>query len=146
MGRNYIGKKRVYTPQQKLEHNARNKRWRDRNPEKAKQHQRNYREKNTLKLREVRASWIKRNPEYKALADKRRAARSPEKLQARRAIATAVRRGELQKDICKFCGAGKAQAHHNDYNKPLDVLWLCVDHHRAWHRIFMATSVERMAA
>ena len=30
---------------------------------------------------------------------------------------------------CQICGR-KAEAHHYDYNKPLDVLWLCRSHHR----------------
>lgn len=32
-----------------------------------------------------------------------------------------------------FCGK-KAQAHHPDYTKPLDVIWLCSSHHAEEHR------------
>ena len=27
------------------------------------------------------------------------------------------------------------QAHHCDYNKPLDVLWLCQGCHHSWHKL-----------
>jgi ribosomal protein L15E len=31
------------------------------------------------------------------------------------------------------CGAKKSVAHHEDYKKPLDVIWLCQEHHKAVH-------------
>ena len=34
---------------------------------------------------------------------------------------------------CEICGKEKTNAHHDDYNKPLDVRWLCVLHHRRFH-------------
>lgn len=33
---------------------------------------------------------------------------------------------------CIVCG-GKAEAHHDDYDKPLEVQWLCFKHHRQYH-------------
>ena len=40
----------------------------------------------------------------------------------------AIRKGRVQRLPCIVCG-GKAQAHHSDYSKPLDVDWLCRKHH-----------------
>lgn len=36
---------------------------------------------------------------------------------------------------CSICGSTRQiQGHHLDYQRPLDVLWLCVDCHKAVHR------------
>lgn len=45
----------------------------------------------------------------------------------------AVELGVLAKTNCIRCGA-VAEAHHPDYSKPLDVVWLCQAHHRAAHK------------
>lgn len=44
-------------------------------------------------------------------------------------VADAKRKGKLVPQDCSACGA-KAEAHHNDYDKPLEVVWLCRKHHR----------------
>lgn len=41
---------------------------------------------------------------------------------------------KLTKQSCQICGAEKAEAHHCDYNKPLEVMWLCKKHHVEWHK------------
>lgn len=46
----------------------------------------------------------------------------------------AVQSGELIKLPCEVCGCKKSEAHHCDYNKPLDVRWLCKKHHTEWHK------------
>lgn len=41
---------------------------------------------------------------------------------------------KLEKMPCCMCGTTeKIHAHHDDYMKPLDVMWLCVTHHIARH-------------
>lgn len=54
------------------------------------------------------------------------------RIAARVAVRNAIRRGELVKGQC-FCGATRVQAHHHDYSKPLDVVWLCHQHHVELH-------------
>jgi len=44
-----------------------------------------------------------------------------------------LQRGKLQRQPCEVCG-GRAQMHHNDYGKPLDVRWFCRTHHLDLHR------------
>ena len=52
---------------------------------------------------------------------------------ARRKVRTAIESGRLQRLPCEQCGAVPAQAHHDDYSRPLDVRWLCPRHHREHH-------------
>ena len=51
-----------------------------------------------------------------------------------RAVARALRNGDLSPQDCAVCGSPKAVAHHEDYDKPLDVVWLCQVHHKARHK------------
>ena len=46
----------------------------------------------------------------------------------------AIRTGKVQRQPCEIrnCKA-RAEAHHEDYNKPLDVRWLCAKHHDHRH-------------
>jgi hypothetical protein len=38
------------------------------------------------------------------------------------------------KSPCEVCGNQKAEAHHDDYSKLLEVRWLCDEHHKQHHR------------
>ena len=54
---------------------------------------------------------------------------------ARVKIALAIRSGKLKRLPCERCGTTKkVHAHHEDYNEPLDVMWLCSLHHIERHR------------
>lgn len=54
----------------------------------------------------------------------------------------AIEKGRLTPMSCEICGdfgyfedgRRRVQAHHDDYNKPLDVRWLCQKHHHEWHK------------
>ena len=45
-----------------------------------------------------------------------------------------VRRGKIKRLPCEICGAEPAEGHHDDYDKPLEVRWLCFRHHRELHK------------
>lgn len=49
-------------------------------------------------------------------------------------VAYALKTGRLKRQPCEVCGAKDAEAHHPDYSKPLEVMWLCVPHHGAEHK------------
>lgn len=59
-------------------------------------------------------------------------ARFPEKVHARNLLGAAVRRGVVIPQPC-YCGL-KGQAHHPDYSKSLEVIWLCRTHHSEAHK------------
>ena len=60
-----------------------------------------------------------------------------EKVKARNLVNYAVLCGNLRKGNCSVCGSSKEdcriEAHHEDYNKPYHVTWLCTNHHRELH-------------
>lgn len=53
--------------------------------------------------------------------------------EARWAVRHAVAAGRLVRIPCEVCGEPKSQGHHDDYDKPLDVRWLCRQHHDEHH-------------
>jgi hypothetical protein len=46
---------------------------------------------------------------------------------------TYKRRGILVQEPCCVCGSAKSEMHHPDHELPLVVVWLCREHHLAWH-------------
>lgn len=71
-----------------------------------------------------------------AEAKKRWAERNPEKRAAHIALGNAVRDGKVRKPrSCERCGKrGRISGHHQDYSKPLSVIWLCPPCHRKEHQ------------
>lgn len=57
---------------------------------------------------------------------------NPQRRAAHIAVGNAVRDGRLIPWPCMLCG-NKAEAHHPDYSRPLDVVWLCPPHHKQAH-------------
>ncbi len=61
------------------------------------------------------------------------AERNPLAKWAHGATRSALRKGLLQCQPCAVCGNPKADAHHSDHRRPLEVEWLCRLHHRRLH-------------
>jgi hypothetical protein len=70
----------------------------------------------------------------------------PVKRAARIALGNAVRDGKMKKPPhCEVCGAsGEVHGHHDDYAKPLDVIWCCTACHALIHAYWRA--LDRIAA
>lgn len=62
--------------------------------------------------------------------------RYPGRCKARDITKKAIDRGDLIRPVeCSVCSnEGVIEAHHDDYNHPLDVRWLCKTCHGEWHR------------
>lgn len=56
-----------------------------------------------------------------------------ERVNARAMVSWHVKTGNIEKQPCSICGEKASVAHHEDYAKPLDVVWLCRPHHAARH-------------
>jgi hypothetical protein len=76
----------------------------------------------------------------------------PMKATARRIVRAAIVSGKLMRpDACEVCGDSSKradgvtgiQAHHDDYDEPLSVRWLCTQCHSAWHRLNDAQRLGR---
>ena len=55
------------------------------------------------------------------------------KQRARREVHKKIASGELQRQPCEVCGCLPVEAHHPDYDKPLEIKWLCKQHHIELH-------------
>ena len=100
-------------------HRAYQREWHLRHPEKQREYDRRRLEKGLKQEYEIKR--YHNDPEYR------------KKKNARSAVSRRVRSGKLTRQPCEVCGMPNAEAHHEDYDKPLEVRWLCTSHHRALH-------------
>lgn len=56
-----------------------------------------------------------------------------QKVKARKLLSRAVAAGRVAPQPCEKCGAKPAQAHHEDYARPLAVTWWCPKCHSQHH-------------
>lgn len=82
--------------------------------QKAKEYANNHREK----VAKIKSEWRKRNLI---------------KSRAHLKVARAVCKGTLSKKCCEVCYEQKVEAHHPNYDEPLNVIWLCRKHHAELH-------------
>lgn len=66
------------------------------------------------------------------------------KLKAQQTLRNAVRAGKVIMKPCEKCGHKKVHGHHENYKKPLEVIWLCDTHHKEIHgRIVFLPLIKR---
>jgi ribosomal protein S27AE len=73
---------------------------------------------------------ISKTPEYQAIKKERYLF----EIKARGKVHDAVKAGKIEKQPCEVCGSTVVEAHHEDYDKPLEVRWLCRAHHVEVHK------------
>lgn len=77
-------------------------------------------EKCKVNQRRIKSEWNKRNEIKREAHDK---------------VRQAILKGNLQRQPCEKCNTtDKVEAHHEDYSKPLEVMWLCDAHHKERHK------------
>ena len=92
--------------------------------------------------RNYHAAWKERNPGrvievHRAYRDRHPEARGSGPRAEHREVQKAARSGELARpDKCQRCGVACApHAHHPDYSRPLDVVWVCRKCHWKEHHL-----------
>jgi hypothetical protein len=77
---------------------------------------------------------MKTDPEKKITKQEKWGNANPQARWAHMALRSALRRGLVVKKPCENCGSEQSEAHHDDYDRPMDVRWLCRAHHKEEHR------------
>ncbi len=90
-----------------------------------------------IKRRANRSYWPQYYQENRdRLQNHKKENHQPGKARTGNIVCAALKSGKLIKpDACSKCGKSwcQIQAHHEDYNKPLEVIWLCKSCHRRKH-------------
>jgi hypothetical protein len=94
--------------------------------------QHKYTRENWDEIKLKHACWRAINRDVELAKRRRYYRENREKHRAHIAVAEALNKGILVKRPCVVCGK-KAEGHHNDYAKPLAVVWLCRRHHLQFH-------------
>ncbi len=112
--------------------------WKERNKERQDELIRSYNKKRRAdpelwarKLEQNRQHRKRNVEQYRAYDE----ARDKQKKNARNMIRNHIARGKLTRQPCEKCGLPNAHAHHDDYSKPLEVKWLCPQHHKEVHSV-----------
>ena len=64
------------------------------------------------------------------------------RMKCHNAVTRAIRSGTLERQPCQVCGSAKSMAHHESYDRPLDVVWYCQPHHKERHKQMAIEGIE----
>ena len=109
--------------------------WYEKNPQYNKKYSKGWyrNSKNIERKKQHNEDWRKNNREYFRNWDKNHP-KDPIAVKARHMVASAIENGTLIRQPCSVCKTNKfIHGHHEDYHKPLDVIWLCAKHHHYLH-------------
>lgn len=93
-----------------------------------------WRKRNPERVRKIARDYYHRNKEKRAAYSARYEKENRDKKRAHRLVKYAKKSGEIVPEPCVYCGDKNSQAHHDDYSKPYDVIWLCPAHHSKRHK------------
>lgn len=89
--------------------------------------------KKTADIAAYRKDWLKDKPGYMTQKKREWWQKNKDKMRVRDAVKYALKTGKLVKTPCHVCGEERVEGHHPDYSRPLDVVWLCREHHLQVH-------------
>lgn len=88
---------------------------------------------------EYKLAWHKAHKHTEAFKESRRKSSAKwvknnyKKYRAHFKLRDAILRGDIKRKPCEVCGEEKSDGHHEDYSKPLEIMWLCHKHHEEHH-------------
>lgn len=94
----------------------------------------NYVIKNRLKIRKYKRKYNKMwRKKFGYHNESNWKTKHPKKVRAQRKLQQAVKNKKIIKLPCEYCKSTKVIAHHDNYNEPFNVRWVCKTHHRKIH-------------
>lgn len=101
-------------------------------------------ERRAKKIDEIRAYDVKRakSKNRRQQAKKNNLqwkANNPLKRKAQQMVSNAIRAKKLVRKNCLICDKAKTHGHHDNYAKPLQIMWLCPVHHFYRHKVLNAS-------
>lgn len=101
-----------------------------------------YRLENKAKIAERHKSYRANNRDRMNSIAQKYYKKNKKKAHARGVVQKALQSGKLKRPtVCclhnEQC-SGRIEGHHQKYDEPLNVVWYCEAHHRAWHTVFEA--------
>jgi hypothetical protein len=115
------------------------------NPEKKAEWTNRWECNNRERVNEIHRNNNARNRDKISARDKRDRKANPRKHKARKALNHATEKGILiRPDRCTACKKkhGTIQGHHENYDKHLEVVWLCTLCHVARHKIMITEGIK----
>ena len=110
--------------------------YRKNNPEKIKIMHQIYNKEHAEDIKKRKRNYVESNQEKVKKASSIYRSNNVLKIKAHNKVGSAIKNGSLNKPsccaVCKELNA-KLDAHHCDYDKPLDIIWMCHKCHSDWH-------------
>lgn len=71
---------------------------------------------------------VDKTTEYRRWREK-----NPDGWRAHSKVNYLIRKGTIKRTPCEICGEKETHAHHDNYDKPLEIKWLCPSCHQKYH-------------